>query len=84
MKGALAAIVGQPRTIPFYAVSQGTGNGLNYTIVGFADIRILDVKLTESDTYVCVQPAYVVDPTAVSEDWSDESYFVMQPLRLVR
>jgi hypothetical protein len=84
MKDALDGIVGQPRTIFLYKTAEGSGNGIDYTIVGFAGIRIVDVNLSDTDKYILIQPAHVVDPTAVSESWSGESYFVSQPMRLVR
>jgi hypothetical protein len=84
MKDAVADIIGQPRTMPLYRTAEGNGDTLNYEIVGFAGVRIMDADLTGNVRYLLIQPAYVVDPTAISKSWSDDSYFVTQPLRLVR
>ncbi|NUQ64890.1 MAG: hypothetical protein HUU20_20695 [Pirellulales bacterium] len=84
MKSALATIIGQPRTIPLYSTAKGTGNNRNYQIVGFAGIRIVEVNFSGSNKFIRVQPAYVVDPTAISNSGAENSYFVTQPPRIVR
>ena len=84
MKHGLAQIVGQARTIPLYTSCEGNGNNMNYEIAGFAGLRIVDYNMTGKYKYIRVQPAYVTDPTAVAAPWVEESYFVHQPLRLVR
>ena len=84
IKSAIGKIVGNPRTIPLYVHCEGTGNTMNYQIGGFAGIRIVDVSLTGNNKYVRIQPAFVVDPTAVSQSWVQDSYYVVQPARLVR
>jgi Flp pilus assembly protein TadG len=84
IEAALVSIVGQPKSIPLYRTATGNGNTMNYEIVGFAGIRIVHVELGGSDKYILVQPAYVVDATAVSDPAATDSYFVTQPLRIVR
>jgi Flp pilus assembly protein TadG len=84
MKDALAEIIGQPRSIPLYRSVVGNGNTTNYEIVGFAGIRIVDVKLTGKDKHLMIQPAFVLDRTAIHETWAIQSDFVVQPVRLVR
>lgn len=84
IKGALKSIIGEPRTIPLYSTAQGSGNTMNYEIVGFAGIRIMEVNLNGGNKGVVIQPAYVVDQTAVAGDPFTQSYFVVQPVRLVR
>lgn len=84
IKSALANIIGKGRTIPLYVYCEGTGDTLNYQIGGFAGIRIVDFSLTGNNKYVRIQPAFVVDPTAFSQSWAEESYFIVQPARLVR
>ena len=57
-----------------------------FTIVGFAGIRILDVKLTGSmsSKKVIIQPAFVVDDAAITGPGSGSSPFVYVPVHLVR
>ena len=52
----------------------------------FAGIRILNVKLTGpmNKKEVIVQPAYVVDNAVITDAGSGPSYFVYQPVTLVR
>lgn len=86
VKDDLAAIIGQPRIIPLFSQTSGNGNNAYYTIVGFAGIRILDVKLTGSmkSKQVIIQPCVVCDSTAITEEGSGPSYFVYQPVHLTR
>ncbi len=85
IKDELEEIKGQPRAIPLFNAVSGPGNNAEYTIVGFAGIRILNVKLTGkmSKKEVIVQPAVVVDPTAVGDPDATMSYYVCTPVRLV-
>jgi hypothetical protein len=63
----------------------GNGNNATYTIVGFAGVRIMAVKLTGNPggRYVLAEPAMAVDPTTVTGT-SGTSYNVYHPLRLTR
>lgn len=86
VKDELAAIKGQPRIIPIFNAVAGPGNNAQYTIVLFAGIRIMSVKLTGamSGKQVIVQPAPVIARGAVaSEGAATTSYFVYSPVRLV-
>ncbi len=85
-KDALEAIKGQPRAIPIYSQVSGPGNNAMYTIVGFAGIRIVNVRLTGpmSQKELIVQFAFVVDATALAEPGPGPSYYVYTPVRLVR
>ena len=56
----------------------------NYTIVGFAGVRIVNVKLTGNPKHVYIQPAFVTDDSAITGAGSGPSYFVYQPPRLSR
>jgi Flp pilus assembly protein TadG len=49
-------MIGQNRIIPLYSTVIGTGNTSVYQIVGFAGIRIVDVKLNGNPKKVRVQP----------------------------
>jgi hypothetical protein len=82
----LTSIIGQPRSIPLFSTVAGPGNNSIFTIVGFAGIRILDVKLTGSmsSKKVIIQPAFLVDDAVLTGPGSGSSYFVYQPVHLVR
>ncbi|MBI4580796.1 MAG: hypothetical protein HY718_13900 [Planctomycetes bacterium] len=86
VKDDLASIIGKPRAIPLFTVVSGNGNNSRYTVVAFAGIRIMNVKLTGSMSKksLIVQPAVVVDDAAVSGETSNTSYFVYRPPTLVR
>jgi len=62
IKSALEAVIGQPRIVPVYSQVRGSGNNARFTIVGFAGIRIMDVKLTgeKKNKRLTVQRATVV------------------------
>jgi hypothetical protein len=84
IKEALGDVVGQARSIFLYDEVTGQGNTTYFNIVGFAGIRVMDFSLA-GNKYVLVQPALVVDRTAIiNTDGSTTSYFVGQPPRLVR
>ena len=57
-----------------------------FRIIGFAGIRIVNVRLTGAmeDKEVLVQPAFVSDDAAITGPGSGPSYFVYQPVHLVR
>ncbi len=84
MQSAIQSVVGQPRTILLYDQVTGNGNNASFRIVGFAGIRVMDVSLTGSNKYIRIQPSYVADPTAISGGSNGQSYFVGQPVQLVR
>ena len=86
IKDDLTSIIGKPRAIPLFNNVSGNGNNAMYTIVGWAGIRITYVKLTGAmnSKAVIIQPAYLVDQTAVTAPGSGNSYFVYQPVRLAR
>ncbi|MEZ6073928.1 MAG: hypothetical protein R3C10_27515 [Pirellulales bacterium] len=84
IKDDLAAIIGEPRTIPLYDTVTGNGNNTYYHIVGFAGVRVLEVQLTGGTKYVTIQPAVVVDPAAKGTDTNTQSYQVFEPVVLVK
>lgn len=86
IKDDLESIKGRPRTIPLFSQVSGPGNNSMFTIVGFAGIRIMNVKLTGSmsSKKVIIQPALVVDDSALAGPSNGSSYYVYQPVRLVR
>jgi hypothetical protein len=85
IKDDLNAIKGDPRTIPLFSAVSGPGNNAQFTVVAFAGIRIVNVKLTGpmSKKEVIIQPAVVVDETAVGGG-NDTSFYVYRPLTLCR
>ncbi len=86
IRDELESIVGMPRTIPLFNAVSGPGNNAVYTVVGFAGIRIMHVHLTGAMNakQVLIQPAFVIDETAITDSGSGSSYFVYQPVRLVK
>jgi hypothetical protein len=85
IKDDLMAIRGQPRAIPLFTEVSGPGNNAYFKIVGFAGVRVVDVKLTGpmKKKYVLVQPACVVDDAALHEK-DGLSYYVYRPPMLIR
>ncbi|MBX7166157.1 MAG: hypothetical protein K1X74_07390 [Pirellulales bacterium] len=87
VKDELAAIKGQPRMIPIFKSVAGPGNNAQYTIVQFAGIRIMEVKLTGSMSgkKVIIQPAPVVSRGTIAHQGSGTtSYYIYSPARLVK
>lgn len=86
VKDDLESIKGKPRTIPLFSTVAGPGNNSMFTVVGFAGIRIMNVKLTGSmsSKNVIIQPAFVLDDTVITGPATGLSYFIYEPVRLVR
>lgn len=86
IKDDLASIIGKPRAIPLFRQVTGNGNNSMFTVVGFAGIRILNVKLTGAmnSKQVVIQPAYVVDDAVITGNNNGPSYYVYQPVHLSR
>jgi hypothetical protein len=84
IKDDLEAIKGRPRTICLYSTVSGNGNNAMYTIVGFVGVRIMHVKLTGNPKYVIIQPAVVVDASAIIGSTPNSSQYVYSNVRLVR
>ena len=86
-KAELTIIKGEPRIIPLFSSVSGPGNNAQYTIVGFAGIRIMEVKLTGnvSGKRVIIQPARIeVYGGIPGGDDARYSYFLYSPVWLVR
>ena len=83
MQHPLADVLGQPRTIMLYDEVTGVGHHTWFTIVGFVGVRVVDFRMTGEDKYILIQPGIVIDRTVIPGD-ADYSYFVAQPVRLVR
>jgi hypothetical protein len=83
----LVSIIGKTRVIPIFDSVAGTGNNCTYTIVQWAGVRIVDVKLVgaASSKRLMVQPASVVSKYASpNPDSTPTSWFVYTPPKLVR
>lgn len=86
IKDELASIIGIPRAIPLFDSVSGNGNNSMFHIVGFAGIQITSVRLTGpmNQKEVVIQPAHVVDNAVITDSGSGPSYFIYQPVQLVR
>ena len=86
VKDELTSIIGKPRIIPIFERVARPGNNAQYTIVQFAGIRIMDVKLTGSETTkrVIIQPANIVARGGLPGPGANTSYFVYSPVWLIR
>ncbi|MEE9293915.1 MAG: pilus assembly protein TadG-related protein [Phycisphaerae bacterium] len=84
-KDDLESIIGQARVVLLFDNVEGPGNNAVFTIVGFAGIRIVNVNLTgpPASREVRIQPAHVIDPTALTGSEDENSYFVYQPVQLI-
>jgi Flp pilus assembly protein TadG len=87
VKDEVASIVGKTRIIPIFESVSGNGNNATYTIVQWAGVRILDVKLTGSmsSKRLTIQPANVVSKYGIpQQDNTQTSWYVYSPAWLVR
>ncbi len=86
IKDDLEAIKGLPRAIPLFRSVTGPGNNSMFTVVGFAGIRILNVRLTGAmnSKEVVIQPAFVVDDAVITSSGAGPSYFIYKPVTLTR
>lgn len=86
VKDELAAIKGQPRTIPIFESVSGNGNNAMYTIVKWQGIRIVEVKLTGamSQKKVMVQVAPVIATGVIPSTTTGTSSYVFSPAVLVK
>lgn len=85
VKDELAAIKGEPRTIPIFSEVNGPGNNAIYTIVKWLGIRIVDVKLTGpmKKKHVTIQVAPVVSPGVIPSTTTGSSSYVYSPAVLM-
>jgi len=87
MKDELQSIVGQTRIISIFNNISRSGNRAQYTIVGFAGIRVMHVDMTGAvaNRHVLVQPAQVEVVGGIpSDDGEQHTYYLQSPVRLVR
>jgi Flp pilus assembly protein TadG len=86
VKDELASIIGQTRIIPIFESVCGPGNNAEYTIVQWAGVRVLDVKLTgsQSQKRLMIQPASVITRFGIPTEAANSSWYVYSPARLTR
>ena len=84
IKDDMNAVKGKPSAICLYDTVSGNGNNAMYTIVGFAGVRIVNVKLTGNPKYVTIQPAGVIDASALIGNSPNQSKYLYSNVRLVR
>ena len=86
VKDELESIKGEPRCIPIFRTVSGPGNNAMYTIVKFAGIRIMEVKLTGkmSEKRVIIQPCPMIAQGVIRGEIAGTSDLVFTPVRLVR
>lgn len=67
IQSSLQSIIGEVRAIPIFIEVTGNGNNATYTIVKFAGVRILDVKLSggPKKRHLTVQPAVFTSPYVI-------------------
>ena len=85
VKEELEAIKGQPRIVPIFTEVAHPGNNAEYTIVQFAGVRIMDVKLTGSmsSKRVLIQPATIQIKGGVPATTAQQSQYIYSPVWLV-
>lgn len=86
VKDDLESIKGQPRSIPLFREVSGPGNNANFVVVGFAGVRIVNVRFTGAmkSKELRIQPAVVVDGSAVATGDSESSYYIYRTPQLVQ
>jgi Flp pilus assembly protein TadG len=86
VKDELASIVGDPRMIPIFEEVNGPGNNADYTIVKFAGVRIMEVKLTGKMTSkrLIIQPCNIVADGVIPTTQEGHGDFIYTPVRLIR
>lgn len=86
VKDELASIIGEPKIVPIFSEVTGPGNNAQYTIVAFAGIRIVEVKLTGSmnSKRVTIQPAIIKILGGIPGSGGQTSQFIYSPVWLVR
>lgn len=83
MASALETIIGQPRVIPLFTEVSGPGNNAWYTIVQFAGVRVLEVKLNGGNKRVVIQPAEVRLSGLIPASGGPQKSYYIKPVRHV-
>ena len=82
VKDELESIKGKPRIVPIFSQVTGPGNNAMYTIIHFAGVRIMEVKLTgkQSGKRVMAQPANVIARGGIPSPESGTKVMLIIPL----
>jgi hypothetical protein len=72
--------------IPIFEEVNGPGNNADYTIVKFAGVRIMEVKLTGKMTSkrLIIQPCNIVADGVIPTTQEGHGDFIFTPVRLIR
>ena len=86
VKDELQSIIGEPRIVPLFTEVNGPGNNAQYTIVAFVGIRILEVKLTgsQSSKRVIIQPATMTARGGIPTTITGRTENIYSPVWLIR
>ncbi len=86
IKDELAAIIGEPRTVPIYKKVTGPGNNAQYTIVKWVGVRVMEVKLTGSKKQkrLMIQPAPIIVTGVIPSVVVGTSEYIYSPVVLIR
>jgi len=87
LKDAVNSVRGQPRIVPLFSEVAKTGNNTLFTIVGFAGIRIVEVKMGGAlqDKKIIIQPAKMIIEGGIPGPMpTQSSHYIYSPVRLVR
>ena len=63
-----------------YDAVQASGNRADFTIVGFAGVKLLDVQLTAADKYIRVQAAAMIVRGGIPGKGSSQ---IFSPVKLI-
>jgi hypothetical protein len=80
---ALSGIIGQPRVLPIYSTYSG-GATPTYQVVRFVGATVVDVKQNGTQSYVAVQLAGTIDPSATLTSGPGSTRFVYKGISLTR
>jgi hypothetical protein len=84
IQSSLQQIIGKTRAIPLFTTVTGNGNNAVYTLVKFVGVRILYVNLNGGNKSLIIQPATLVDSTAVSGNIAVSDASIFTPLKIIQ
>ena len=84
MQHALEDVVGQNRVMPIYNPVEGNGANAQFNIIGFVGVRIVSFSLQGGDKHILIQPAPIIDTTAITGSTTNTNFGGMRaPIRLI-